>query len=858
MYLSRMVNHEPIRLIKHKDNMIGRLLVFLGLLVYNVAWGQLTSPADYFGYEIGDQFTYVYQAENYFKTLAEESDHLSVAHYGSSYEGRPLYVAYISSPGNLARLDAIKESNQSKAGLTESRSINDQPIIIWLSYNIHGNEAVSTETAIKTAYTLVSEADSTYKDWLDNAVIIIDPCLNPDGHTRYVQFYRERLGFKPNPLDFTREHMEPWPGGRSNHYLFDLNRDWAWLTQKESRERIQILNQWLPHIHVDFHEMGINSPYYFAPSAEPIHENITPWQREFQQKVGDHLSAVFDEKKWLYFTGEYFDLFYPSYGDTYPSFNGAIGMTYEQGGSGRAGLAVINAKGDTLTLAERILHHHIAGLHTIELAVRYKSRLIKEFEDYFRQSQDSPMGTYKAYVIKNQNNHQTQRLTAFLDQHQIRFGYGSKVHRIPRAFSYQKQANESIDIDENDIVLSSYQPKSRLLQTLFEPQTHLPDSNTYDITAWAIPYAWGLEAWAVSSNVEPARSELNPIKQSPINGTTYAYALHWKDISDSQFLGQCLQENIAMKVNKKTMVYGDVTLPPGTLLFPPSRSSANHYEKLIALAGRHGKALIPIPSGQPDSGPAWGSAQVVDIDKPSIGILSGKGTSSYSVGNYWHFMEMELQYPVHMIEQNILRPAILDKIDILILPSGYGSDYLNEKQINMIKSWVNNGGTVIAIENAVRRLQEHDAFSIAMKEKAPEDDDDEDASDTLTIKHHNDRLKHYISYQNPGVILRVNLDNTHPIGYGYNEKMYIIKTNNNLYNALDNGWNIGVCSEDPIVSGFVGHRLKAQMQNFLVFGEESIGSGKVIYFTDDPIFRSFWEGGKLMVSNAIFFGGLAD
>ncbi|RMF60867.1 MAG: zinc carboxypeptidase, partial [Bacteroidetes bacterium] len=356
-----------------------RLFAFALLCILALpASGQdrLLAPADFLGYEPGTRFTPHHRVVAYFEHVAAASPNVRLEYYGETYEGRPLLVAYVARPDYLARLDAIRTNNLRLAGLAEGAVDGPTAALVWLSYNVHGNEAVSTEAALLTLYDLANPDNARTQAWLDSTVVIIDPCINPDGRDRYVHWYNQTVGRFPDPNPDAREHHEPWPGGRTNHYYFDLNRDWAWATQQETRHRLPLYQRWLPHVHVDFHEQGVDEPYYFAPAAEPFHEAITPWQRELQTIIGQNHARYFDERGWLYFTRQVFDLFYPGYGDTWPTFNGAVGMTYEQGGSGRAGLAIRTAEGDTLTLAERIAHHHTTGLSTVEATARHRTRVL--------------------------------------------------------------------------------------------------------------------------------------------------------------------------------------------------------------------------------------------------------------------------------------------------------------------------------------------------------------------------------------------------------------------------------------------------------------------------------------------------
>ncbi|MBC7417481.1 MAG: hypothetical protein H7325_04930 [Pedobacter sp.] len=313
---------------------------------------QVVTPDEFLGYALGSHFTPHDRVVAYFKQIsAAAPKKVKLINYGETNEGRPLLIAIVSSEDNVTRLEEIRNNSLKLADANGANvDLTIQPAIVWLSYNVHGNEASSTETAMKTLYALCSGTNAEANGWLKNTVVVIDPCLNPDGRDRYVNFFNSVVGEIPDANPMAREHSEPWPGGRANHYYFDLNRDWTWQTQKETKARLAIYHQWMPQIHVDFHEQGYNQPYYFAPAAEPIHRDITDFQKKFQNIVGRNNAKYFDQHGWKYFTKQEFDLLYPSYGDTYPLYNGAIGMTYEQGGI-RAGLAIDTNYGDTLTLA---------------------------------------------------------------------------------------------------------------------------------------------------------------------------------------------------------------------------------------------------------------------------------------------------------------------------------------------------------------------------------------------------------------------------------------------------------------------------------------------------------------------------
>ncbi|MCH1548330.1 MAG: M14 family metallopeptidase, partial [Flavobacteriaceae bacterium] len=441
----------------------------------------IQSPSDFLGYELGTKFSRHNQVVDYFKYVSNElPNKVILEKYGETNERRPLYVSYISSPENILKLEEIRKNNLNNTGVLKSNTKLDNNIaIVWLSYNVHGNESSSTEAAMKTLYELVTKKSS----WLKNTLVIMDPCINPDGRDRYANWYNQNETIPLNSDYNTREHNEPWPGGRANHYLFDLNRDWAWLTQKESRDRLELYNKWLPHIHVDFHEQGIDEPYYFAPAAEPLHEEITDWQRKFQIDIGNNNAKYFDKNGWLYFTRERFDLLYPSYGDTYPTFLGAIGMTYEQAGGGDAGLAVENSEGEIVSLIDRINHHTTTGLATVEISSLNAKKLNTEFIKFY----DSQKNKKINYLIKG-NRDKVKALLNLLDSHEIEYSFSSEEQKI-NAYNYYENKTGKYDIEKNILVVKTNQPKGRLVKILLEPKTKLVDPLTYDITAWSLPYA---------------------------------------------------------------------------------------------------------------------------------------------------------------------------------------------------------------------------------------------------------------------------------------------------------------------------------------------------------------------------------
>ena len=836
-----------------------RLLPLIIVWVWPAATGaQVRPPQDFLGYMLGEAFTPHHRVVDYFEHVAEESPLVTLEHYGATYEGRPLLYVVTSSPQNMERLEEIRISNLQRAQLAEGEPTGAAPAIVWLSYNVHGNESASTEAAIATLFALTDSGNVQVQTWLKDTVVIIDPCINPDGRERYVSFYRQTRGRVPNYLPVAREHREPWPGGRTNHYYFDLNRDWAWGTQAETQQRLPQYQKWMPHIHVDFHEQGVNEPYYFAPAAEPFHQAITPWQREFQEHIGRNHARYFDDKGWLYFTRQIFDLFYPGYGDTWPTFNGAIGMTYEQGGSGRAGQGVVTAEGDTLTLRDRIDHHFTTSLSTIETAAVYRERIVDEFSAFFRSIPDGP---YAAYLVKGGHPDKTQALARHLTMQGITFGSVSSPWR-GRGFAYGTQTMEPVTVDPGDMVISTRQPRRVLAHVLFEPTSVLYDSLSYDITAWALPYVYGLEAYALPHHVQP-NAPWHPRRDTEMESPhrPVAYIAEWRSFADAQLLAALLESGVKVRFSEKSFVTGERAYGPGTLIV--TRGTNDHLgdafdQAVRAVAELSQQTLLPVSSTLVARGVDFGSSDVPYLKKPRVAIVGGAGSSPYGLGELWHFFDQQLAYPVTVVNTDGFGSLHLYDFDVVILSGGAYVRQWSDAVLNRITTWIESGGRLIVIEGAARALAGKDGFSLKKKEEedrdGPEDSDDED-KEMSERRIYGERDRYEISEDVTGAIFRVDLDTTHPLAFGYAGPYFTLKRHSDAYQLLEDDWNVGILQEDAHVSGFVGYKAHEPLKHSLLFGVQPKGRGEIVYLLDDPLFRGFWYNGRLLLANAVFLVG---
>ncbi|SDX30427.1 Zinc carboxypeptidase [Lutibacter oricola] len=813
-----------------KKNLV--LIIVLAFITFSIKAQKIQSPSQFLGYELGTAFTRNYKVVDYFKYISANSSKVIVKKYGITNENRPLIISYISSEENIKNLDKIRTDNLKRTGI-----LNGEPTtnigIVWLSYNVHGNEASATEAAMLTLYKLVT----TSTNWLNNTVVIIDPSVNPDGRDRYVNWYNQTKSTPYNSNPNVTEHQEPWPSGRPNHYLFDLNRDWAWATQVETQQRLKVYNNWMPHVHVDFHEQGYNSPYYFPPAAEPFHEIITNWQRDFQIEIGKNHAKYFDKEGWRYFTKESFDLFYPSYGDTYPTYMGAIGMTYEQAGHGKAGLGIITENGQELTLFDRIAHHTTAGLSTVEVASKNAKKLTSEFKNYFNNSSIKT----KNYILKA-NLNKLEPLFKLLTKHEITY-FTTESTKV-KAYDYQLEKNRSIEIFSNDIIIPTNQPKGKMVKVLFEPEAKLVDSVTYDITAWSLPYAYGIDCYSTEVELNKVSIlSINKNIKNNLNSKATAYIKTWNTTKDALFLGNLLKNGFNVRFSNSKFSLNGKNYDQGTLIINRSENIRidNFDKELLKIANNSNAKLTAALTGFVDKGNDFGSSNYQLIKPKKVAVIGGKSTSSLSFGEIWHYFETQLKYPLNVLNSNNLAYSNLSSYNVLILPNGFRA---NEKQFKLITEFAKNGGTLISIGSSLSNFADKKEFSLKLKKKEIKKE---------VTPTYNEQYRTQIEHMITGSIFNSTIDNTHPLGFGYSNNYNSLKLSSKSYQLLENGINIGYFSENTRnISGFAGSEALKNIPNSLLFGSEYIGNGNVIYMVDNPLFRSFWENGKMFFANAIF------
>ena len=812
---------------------------------------QVQSPSEFLP-SYGKQITYYHKVEDYFKQLTEKSTFIKQQKYGVTPEQRGLNVFFISTPENLANLEQIRNNNLAAIGLSKNgnQMIGDK-LIVWLSFNVHGNEFAGTESAMTVAYELVNPNNAETKKWLENTIVILDPCINPDGYSRYGNWLREISGKKTHPGLYDREHMEVWPGGRYNHNVFDLNRDWAWQTQPESQQRIALYNQWMPQVHTDVHEMGYESPYFFPPSAEPIHEFIEKYQKDFHNVLGKNMSQKFDAQNWMYNTSERFDLFYPSYGDTYPAYNGAVGMTLEQGGIG-AGRAVMMSNGNIVTIQDRLTHHATAVLTVVESASAQADVLLKGFRGFMNNSRKTVKGNYKMYVMKN--NPKLIQLADLLKKNNIEFSYADASLKAS-GYNYSAKSDKGFTIEPNDLIVKVDQPKAVFTQVLFEPNQKLNDSLSYDITAWALPLAYGVEGYALKNSLGFKTKETIEVNEKTVPQKVYAFHIPWNNRISAQVLSLLHQNNIKVRSAMNKAIFGDVTVEPGGLLVTKADNpNVVDFEKTISDLVKIKTDYNYINTGFSSNAKDVGSENFNLLKAPKVVLLSGKGVSSTEFGAAWFYMQETIDYPVSVVEVNNFNRLKLMDYNTLILADG---DYtFSEEQQKKIGEWIKNGGKVIAMNGALSLFDGKEGYALSPFASDEDKLNSEKENDSIALKERfldfHDSERREISKSIPGAIIENVLNKTHPLSFGLGDKYFSLKTDSNHYSLLKNAVNVAYVPKDYKSYGFIGSQVKKKLNNTVSFAVERKGDGTIVYMVDNPLFRGFWENGIVLFNNALF------
>jgi hypothetical protein len=815
--------------------------------------------------------------------------------YARTWEGRPLWLLAIASPERIAGLDQVKRDLQRLAdprGLSPAeadRLVRELPVIVWLVHGVHGNEISSADAALQEAYHLLAaRGDADVDAVLREAIVLIDPMQNPDGRARFVFQNTFARAMQPDAAPYSAEHDEPWPGGRSNHYLFDMNRDWFAQTQPETRGRISIAREYWPHVTVDLHEQGGDNTYYFAPPADPLNPHITKSQTAAWDLFGRANAATFDERGWPYFIREVYDAFFPGYGDSWPTFQGSIGMTYEQASA--RGLVFARSDGTTLTYRDGVQRHFTAAMTTTITAAKNRERLLRDFLDYRRSAvAEGAKGPIREYVIvAGQDPSRAERLAVTLATQ------GIEVRR----------AEEPVRVGDRRLPAGTYlvshaQPTGRLIRNLLDPHTPQPEpflkrqeerrarrqpDEIYDITAWNLPHLFDVEVLTTGSAITVRSTPLpmtydgtRPARAVP--PAKVGYLVPWGSAAAALTV-DALQHGMRVHSVGGAFSLGGRQYPIGTLLVRNADNGADLQTRLSALATKHAAEVVPVDTTYVDTGTSLGSNDVAYLPAPRVLLAWDAPTSSLSAGWTRYVLERRFGQPVTTVRTSSLGRVPLGDYDVLVLPSANYGSAIGEPVLVRMKDWLRAGGTLITLADASRWATGASVGLLdtqtLLKDGRPDVPAPTGAAGAgrgggaaspgsptpATVQAFDfdkaiqpDRER---PAAQPGAILRVTLDTDHWLSAGLDSQIQAMIEGDRVFAPikLDSGRNVGVYAErtELIASGLIWPENQDLLVQKAYLIHQPFGQGHVIAFAEDANYRGFAEATMLLFMNAVLLG----
>lgn len=823
------------------------------------------APADFLGYELGTMVSLHADVVAYLKKLAESSERITLHEYGRTYERRPLFYMVITSPDNHARIDEIRRNNLRLADPSTSaedaaRLIAEQPVIPWLSYNVHGNEASSTEAAMQVAYRLAAGTDQHTRDLLDQAVVIIDPVVNPDGRDRFAYWYRSVQSEIPNPHTTDLEHSEPWPGGRTNHYWFDLNRDWVWLVHPESRGRIAAYQEWMPQVHTDYHEQGSSNNYFTMPGMAPRNLNLPDTYDEWAEAFGQANAREFDRHQINYFTRESFDFFYPGYGSSYPSIMGAIGMLTEQGSS--RGRIVETNDGYMLTFRQGIFDHYLTSMAGIETSVSNRAELLQYFRTFF--TQDANKSETKAYFLADDGGKgYTYEILNTLLQHGVEIERATSAFSVRDARDYWTGQPSNRSFDSGTFVIRTDQARHILINTLMQRQMAIEDSVMYDMATWSIPLAYNLDAAWTETDV---RLDSEAVTESPTYDSGvenpeagYAFVIDWDQRNAPRALALLWESGYRVRSVRKTFTIDDIEYSRGSLVILLGRNRENAeslQDDLARIAVLAGVRIIGFNSGRVSDGIDLASGNSRPVDEPRVALLVDRPMSSYSAGQLWFLFDQWTGLGIDRVRAQNLSQTMLDTYDVLLLPGGASPSVFDSTMVNYLRRWVRAGGTLVATESSAAFFTKDRSklTGVELAKAADEGDDEESEPKERYYTRYEARSDSSGLRRIPGSAMRGILDDSHPLAFGVGDRLYSLKFSSDGLEPSDNLQTVGYYDRNPetvLASGYASRENRQKIAGKTFAGVLPMGSGKVVFLVDNSQYRMFWVGPARMIQNAV-------
>ncbi|MCH1538892.1 MAG: M14 family metallopeptidase [Flavobacteriaceae bacterium] len=799
---------------------------------------EIPTPESILGFTVGEWHVSHDKLSEYMRALAKASDRISIENRGSTYEGRPLFLLTITSPKNHQNLEFIKEQH-TLLSEPESKNlnINDMPAVVYQGFSIHGNEASGANAGLMVAYHLAASLDPTVEELLNDVVILFDPSFNPDGLQRFSQWVNTHKSNTLNPDPNDREFNESWPRGRTNHYWFDMNRDWLPVQLPESKARIKSFSEWLPNILTDHHEMGTNATFFFQPGIQSRVNPLTPKMNQILTKeIGEFHAEALNEIGSLYYTEESFDDFYYGKGSTYPDVNGSIGILFEQASSRGH---IQESDHGLLTFPFTIRNQFKTALSTLKAAKNMRVKLLNYQRKFYADAlKESNQSKYKSIVFGNEKDPATSyRLAEILKRHKI------KIHKLKK----DTQIEGEKYAENASYVVPLNQKKNKLIHAMFDTQTKFQDSLFYDISAWTFPLAFNLN-YSFEKSETLAGEEIKGLSHgepADIKKSSYAYLLESNGYYTPKFIYKLLDAGVRIKVGLKPFSIDGNFYDYGSIMIPVAIQDINSGELYNLINDYSSGLMLDIKSVETGltEGIDLGSNNFKSLQKPKVAVLVGDGVRSYDAGEIWHLMDIQYQIPVTKIDVRQLNRIDLSKYTHFIIPSYTGS-LLNANK-NKIESWIKTGGTLVAYRDAIKWTNKVELTSVKLKSFKQE-------AEEINF----DQRSNFRGAQNiGGAIFNTNIDRSHPINFGIEQNNLPLFRNSRIFIDADKQSynNPLIYSQNPLLSGYISKEQLNLLKGSVPFKFIRKGRGNIILLTDNTNFRAFWYGTNKLFANTLFY-----
>lgn len=808
-------------------------------VTYNPA---IPTPKSIIGHEVGEWHVTHDKLVQYMQALDLASDRITLEVIGQSHEGRPLILLTITSPANHKNIENIRIQHVklTDPGSSGTLDVKNMPAVFYMGHSIHGNEPSGSNASLLSAYYLAAAQGRKIEEYLNNTIILLDPSFNPDGMQRFSAWVNSRRSnvISTDPADM--EHNEAWPGGRTNHYWFDLNRDWLVAQQPESQGRVKKFHAWKPNVLTDHHEMGTNATFFFQPGVPARVHPLTPDRnQELTRKIGTFHAKALDAIGSLYYTQEGYDDFYYGKGSTFPDVQGAIGILFEQASSRGHAQESVNG---VLRFPFTIRNQFTTALSTLTAVNAIRVDLLNYQRDFFKTGiSNAGKDPVKAVVFGSNDAAKATMLAEVIARHSI---------------EVQKLNNQSINGKRysTTFAVSLNQPQYALIKSMFEKRTQFKDSLFYDISSWTLPFAYGVEYEELKAAVSGEKVTDFKLPTGKLIGgkSEYAYVIEPTGYYVPRAVNRMLQHNVRVKVATEPFFHSSgKRFERGSIVIPVAgqEKSAESIEYIVQqILAQDALDIYAFNTGLDYQGVSLGSGSFNVVRKPEIAMLVGDGVSSNDAGELWHLLDNRLQIPVTMLPVELINRTNLAKYNTLIFPAGsYNS--INDSGKERLKTWVQNGGVIIGFENALQWLQSAGLGKFEMK--GSENADKQSSPRPYAL------LDEYRGAQeSPGAIFEATADLTHPLLFGYeNAKLAIFKSNNIFMEKSKNPYaNPLTFGSSPLTSGYISKQNYSQVKNSSVAGVSSMGQGRIIGFTDNMCFRAFWLGTNKLFTNALYYG----